>query len=373
VPAPVDDHLLTVRPAADCILLAVTTSHQGRSELAVDNRRPIFVVGYQRSGTTLLQALLGAHPRIASPPETHFIFRVAHLADYFGDLADDTALRRALHEALDAPVGLLQDCGFDEDGLYERLRAGPRSYRRILEVMLDDFAARHGKERWSEKTPTQSARSVFHLFPDAQVIHIVRDPRDVVASSVETPWTHESAYDVARAWCRFTLDNIRAGLETGPASFLQVRYEDLTRDPEAVLRVVCAYLGETFAPEMLDDPGRRSATIAAGAAPWQSRVLEPVVPARTGRWRESLSRRERSQVAAVVAPLLPSLGHQPPRRTTVAAGHVLNLVSAPTRLPEAVERWAVSARARTPERRYAEVQRYLARIAGRVAPTVDSR
>ena len=37
--------------------------------------RPIFVVGYQRSGTTLLQALLGAHHRIAGPPETHFIFR----------------------------------------------------------------------------------------------------------------------------------------------------------------------------------------------------------------------------------------------------------------------------------------------------------
>ena len=66
--------------------------------------RPIFVVGFQRSGTTLLQSLLGAHPRIAAPPEMHFVFRVAALADYFGDLADDDNLARALHETINPHV-----------------------------------------------------------------------------------------------------------------------------------------------------------------------------------------------------------------------------------------------------------------------------
>ena len=46
--------------------------------------RPIFVVGFQRSGTTLLQSLLGAHPRIAAPPEVHFFFRIYGLRDYWG-------------------------------------------------------------------------------------------------------------------------------------------------------------------------------------------------------------------------------------------------------------------------------------------------
>jgi hypothetical protein len=61
---------------------------------------PIFVVGHQRSGTTLLQALLGSHPNIASPPETYFVSRIADLADCYGNLGDDENLRRALHDTL---------------------------------------------------------------------------------------------------------------------------------------------------------------------------------------------------------------------------------------------------------------------------------
>src|SRR5579884_827441 len=70
---------------------------------------PIFVVGFQRSGTTLLQALLGAHPRIASPPETYFITRIYHLRDYWGDLRDAARLRRVVEETVHPPIPLLAD------------------------------------------------------------------------------------------------------------------------------------------------------------------------------------------------------------------------------------------------------------------------
>src|SRR3954454_16973808 len=109
--------------------------------------RPIFVVGFQRSGTTLLQGLLGAHQRIAAPPELHFILRVAYFADYFGDLADDGNLRRALHEALNPPVAILTECGFDEDALFERAAAGPRTYAGLFATLMDDYADRNGKPR----------------------------------------------------------------------------------------------------------------------------------------------------------------------------------------------------------------------------------
>ncbi|MEA2124455.1 MAG: hypothetical protein QOI80_1237, partial [Solirubrobacteraceae bacterium] len=87
---------------------------------------PIFVLGHERSGTTLLQALLGAHPRIAAPPETYFLFRVAQHAAYLGDLADDANLDRALREALDVPGGLLEEAGFDHARVLARAARGPR-------------------------------------------------------------------------------------------------------------------------------------------------------------------------------------------------------------------------------------------------------
>src|SRR4051812_1404298 len=103
---------------------------------------PIFVVGFQRSGTTLLQAMLGAHPAIAAPPETHFIFRIAGLADYYGDLADDTLLRRALHDAINPVMPVFEHCGFDEERLFMRAKRGKRSYRGLFDTILDDYAER---------------------------------------------------------------------------------------------------------------------------------------------------------------------------------------------------------------------------------------
>jgi hypothetical protein len=294
---------------------------------------PIFVVGFQRSGTTLLQALLGAHPHIAAPPEVYFVHRVAQHAAYFGDLADDGNLDRALQETLDAP--LLAEAGFDHDRVLARAQAGPRTYAGLLAALMDDFAERQGKTRWSEKTPGQSARAALQLFPDAaaaKAIHIVRDPRDVVASSLRTPWTDPDAAQIARAWREFTLDNIRAGFEAGPARFLQVRYEDLTRDPDAVLRTVCAFVGEDYEPAMWQQPERRTGTVTSFAAPWQQRALTAIEPVPEGRWQEQLGRGDRLRVHAQVGTLLAPLGYLAPTgRATRLAGPLLRALARPPR------------------------------------------
>src|SRR5881628_2752506 len=94
------------------------------------SERPIFVVGFGRSGTTLLQSLLGAHPRIAAPPEMHFARRIVQFQDYWGDLADDAVLRTVVAKTLDLPA--LAKSGFDLDRVYERAQRGPRTYAGVL-------------------------------------------------------------------------------------------------------------------------------------------------------------------------------------------------------------------------------------------------
>lgn len=287
------------------------------------NERPIFVVGFQRSGTTLLQSLIGSHPRIASPPETYFLFRIARLADRYGDLADDTNLRRALHDALHPPVDLLSECGFDEEVVVERARQKQRTMRGLFEAIMEDFAERQGKVRWSEKSPGQTAAEIVRTFPDAQIVHIVRDPRDVIASSLRTPWTDAGAFQLAQNWRRFTRSNVRQGMMLGPRSFLQIAYEHLTREPSTIMAHVCEFLGESFDPTMTTDAARRRPTVVSGAAPWQSRALGAIEPARDGAWRTQLGRREQLIVEAVLGAELEALGYEPSTPRRRAAGWLL--------------------------------------------------
>jgi hypothetical protein len=181
-------------------------------------------------------------------------------------------------------------------------------------------------------------------------VHIVRDPRDVIASSLSAPWTDKDASGLARDWRQFTLHTIRRGFDTGPGQFLQIRYEDLTRDPEAVLRVVCAFLREDYDPGMLSDPSRRRGTVPAMAGDWQARALGEVKPATEGRWRERLSRADQLRVEAVLGPMIAPLGY-------ATVGVRDRAASAPYAAAEAASRLRMRVRppaapAMSPEERY---------------------
>jgi sulfotransferase family protein len=314
-------------------------------------QRPVFVVGFQRSGTTLLQSLLGAHRRIAAPPELHFILRVAYFADYFGDLADDGNLRRALHEALNPPVDILAECGFDEHALFERAAAGPRTYAALLAAIMDDYAERNGKQRWAEKTPSQRADDIYNLFPDALVVHIMRDAREVVASSLDMPWERRRAAAIATDLRHFTLESVERGRRAGAAQYLQVRYEDLARQPEAVLRQVCAFIGEDYDPGMVDP--ERGGQALMPAATWQAQAARAIAPVES-KWRAKLGPADRVRVQAIVRDLLAPYGYAPPSK---AVRRLMPLASAEVRVralvPSAVAR---ARRPKTPEARYRAVR-----------------
>ena len=319
--------------------------------------RPIFVAGSARSGTTLLQSALGAHARIAAPPELYFATRIWSLGDYYGDLRDDVALERAVRATLD--FALLESLELDTAAILAEAKAGPRTYGGLLDTVMHHIAVAWGKARWSDKTPWQDPAIAWELLPDAQVIHIVRDPRDVIASSVEAPWIEDRPLDLARAWARFNRRAARDGAAAGPGRYYRVRYEDLVNDPETVLRLVCAFLHEDFDAAMLD-PAARSAsgTVVETAAPWQDRVATPIGASRVGRYVEVLDRRDRWLIAPVLDRELDAFGYEAPRRRAVVAGWLLR----PLELPSDVRRATNYARLRrrmAPEQRYAQTMKLL--------------
>jgi hypothetical protein len=319
--------------------------------------RPIFVVGYQRSGTTLLQSLLGAHPRIAAPPEVHFWFRIVELADYWGDLSVDSRAAAVVHELLDAPLGMLDGAGFDEAEITAAFLRTDRSYAALLDTAMSDFARRHGKQRWSEKSPHQRPSRIWSLLPEAQILHIVRDPRDVAASEAEV-FHRMPAWRSAERVRHFTERSLADAATAAADTYHRVRYEDLAAEPERVMRAVCAFLGEDFPDQLVTASRSGTSAIPSASTPWQHEAAMPIRAPRSA-WQDRLDFRERALVCAIVADLLPVLDYPPSPPKLVRLGKSLRPTTLPAKRAEQRRRTKIVKSAGTPADRHAAVKAFI--------------
>ncbi len=204
-------------------------------------KAPIFVVGTGRSGTTLLRLMLSAHPRIYITHEAHFYFweRLlykttprAYLEQYF-----QTAAFRFLSVDPDRVLAGLPDP-------LPRGRLG-EAYAAIMR----EKAAQYGRVRYGDKTPLHSGHlaRIFDDFPDARVIHIVRDPRGAALSLSQMPWACKSLYANA-IYCE--MDRVQVQKFRGRV--LRVRLEDLLDDARGTMGRVLEFAGEPWDEAVLD-------------------------------------------------------------------------------------------------------------------------
>jgi hypothetical protein len=184
------------------------------------SNRPIFIVGCQRSGTTLLRLMLDSHPNISCGPETRFL-------QDFAKLTSESWDRLSLY-------------GF------------PKSYwldksAEFFDSFQTEYAKSRGKTRWADKTPRYalSLGYINELFPTSQIVHVIRDGRDVVASHHDR-WGYWSAVKAAEKWPRYIRTARLVGERLPDDRYTEVRYEDIVLDTEATLRRLLQYLGEPW-------------------------------------------------------------------------------------------------------------------------------
>ena len=254
---------------------------------------PVFVVGVARSGTTLLSAMLAAHSRLDCGPESRFFARLRHLDVKARDRLLDPAtwprpavdfiasLRNQGH-----PISELFGLTLPQIGTY--LSAREPSLTAMLESLTALHAQGAGKARWMEKTPrhllmTDTLRA---LWPDAYIVRIVRDPRDVALSLARMPFAKES---VVGNLVRIDQDDrsSRARIEADQRA-MTLRYEDLVTEPERELRRICAFIGEEYEPAMLD-ARQSAANVAAEHEWWKDSVSGPLQTTSVGRWHAEMS------------------------------------------------------------------------------------
>lgn len=250
--------------------------------------RHVIIGGTPRSGTTLVRRILDRHPSLCCGPETSILLPAGMRTDqvaaaYKWPAAD---LRAMMAES-------------DSQGAF-----------------VDAFARRYreerGRPRWAEKTPLNVRCFDWTLerFPEARVVHVVRDGRDVVCSMRQHPerrWVDgvevkelraQSVDSYMRRWVRDT----EAGLGArGDARYIEVRYEDLVADPERVMRGLVEALDEPWLPAILVERTPK----AGRPAHANSRITTSSL----GRWRQDLTAEEQARVNAIGGALLERLGY----------------------------------------------------------------
>jgi len=290
--------------------------------------RPVFVLGYYKSGTTLLLNLLDGHPDVfALPGESRHFPR---FAEELASLPSEEERLRRLHAAwirrLITPYGIPPFWALGEpwqaaEDPYRLFTAhllrfaGARDGEDLLGAVAQAMAAATGASPrlWAEKTPTHE----FHLkrilaeYPEARFVHIVRDPRSTLNSilrfggdqQIADPLTAAAelgrSFALAREWQRKL-----------PSRYLVLRYEDLVEEPADSMRRVAEMLeipyGGTLATPTV---GGRPATANAGVA--ERRVVGRVHRLSLGE-TDALDDRTRAVVAALAGRESRALGYDVP-------------------------------------------------------------
>ena len=256
--------------------------------------RPLFIVGCPRSGTALLRDLIRSHPAFEIPGESHFIPSLYR--GWPDPLSGPTAGRLARR------ILALRWVRAWELDLNPSDFAHCRTYAELVARLYGACASRAGKPRWGDKTPEYvlEVPVLRRLFPNCRVLHIYRDGRDVWRSWREISVGPANAYVAARRWVRFVTAG-RAAARQDPAACMEIRYENLLAEPEAILRAVCSFL---------DEPFHEAMTRPEPPPPGAARSLPGAISrANAGRWRTDLPERERRAFEAVAGPTLAALGY----------------------------------------------------------------
>ncbi|GIF22051.1 sulfotransferase [Paractinoplanes tereljensis] len=258
----------------------------------------------------MLQLMLHAHPRIALPPENRFVMPAYERRHEFGDLRDPGHRRDLARWIVETPQ--FEDLGLDAERVVDAVVGAPPSLGSAIGTVFRLYAERFGKPRWGDKRPSylRSLPALLRMFPDAQIVNIMRDGRDCVASLKEAPWSSANLCDHIDNWARAADASLRAERRYGPGTYHLVRYEDLVTDPEPHLRRLCAFLDEEYHPAMA-----RPDEMARMAVPeyktWHTRTHQSVTTERVRSWQQRLSAGEIERCEAVFGSRLHRFGYEP--------------------------------------------------------------
>jgi hypothetical protein len=266
------------------------------------NDSPVFVVGMNGSGTTMLADSLGRSSELYMFPHESKVlpYFLTHV-DRFGDLRIPRN-RRRLADAIGATKPYWQVNGGTPFVLDDARLGGCANLGEIVSQIYMSFADRHHKHRWGDKSPanTHHIAALATSFPTAKFVHIIRDGRDA-AQSFHRRWGFQPRHTIWR-WKRAVREGRQQGSGLPRRRYLEVRYEDVTSSPESEIRRICAFLGLAFDQSLLESSMRYFDP--ANEAVHSGHIIQ-----NSGKWRTYFHPRQIAELETISGELLCELGY----------------------------------------------------------------
>ena len=221
----------------------------------------VFLVGCPRSGTTLLQRMVNAHSQVAVMPEAHWIYQLS--VQRKGMTPERTVKDDIVSALLEHPK--FARLGITCDQLLALAGENQRAtYSAFVQRIFDLYGKMQGKDLVGNKTPALVRRLevVHELWPEARIVHLIRDGRDVFLSLRNRPlhnrdagsglgWT-EDPVSTAGLWWELNVQMGRkAGEALGPQLYHEMLYETLVNQPAQACAALCAFLEVPYSDAML--------------------------------------------------------------------------------------------------------------------------
>jgi hypothetical protein len=252
------------------------------------DRGPIFIGGPDRCGKTTLQAFLSSHPNIAIPAVGSNFW--SYFYGQYGDLSRPENFERCLDAMLHYKHALFLKP--DVGRLRKEFWQGEPGYARLFALIHEQYAEREGKPRWGDQTGLveRYADQIFSAYPEAKMVHMIRDPRDRYEASLALWPNGRARVGGATARWLYSIAWARRNMKRYPDRYKFVLFETLVHGPEETLREICAFLGEEYIPEMLTmdgSPGHREKLRQGVPSP---PTTTPLSPDFIGRYRGVISK-----------------------------------------------------------------------------------
>lgn len=258
-----------------------------------DQPPPTFLIGFMRSGTTLTQEVLGAHPDVFVADEADFIW----------------AMHRELHQMNRSNTGTVEKLRqLDLSGV---MHLREFYWDRVRQRFGDSIGQRMFLDKFTMNTIDLGL--INYIFPDAKVVFVMRDPRDVCLSCfmqlmVPSPATvHLLSWQGTAEFYAQIMDWWMYIKQQMTLGFIEFRYEDAVTQFEPTFRKVFDFLELSWDPAVVDFHKHAAGKFIS--SPSRTQVAQPLYSSSVARWRHFES--EFAPVSELLRPFVSAFNYDP--------------------------------------------------------------